>query len=68
MGQIGGLEEALGGEGVVEATFIRRPGDVLPIHGDFRDRAAYVVATGETPSMAAENASRALQRLQLSLE
>ena len=64
----GGLEEALGGAGVVEADFIRKPGDVLPIHGDFRDRAAYVIATGDTATIAAENAARALQRLRLSLE
>ncbi len=63
-----GLEEALDEAGIVEAEFIRKPGDVLSIHGDFRDRAAYVIATGDTASTAAENAARALRRLRLSLE
>lgn len=63
-----GLDETLGEVGVVDAAFIRKPGDVVRIHGDFRDRTAYVIARGDTVSIAAENAARALQRLQVSVE
>jgi biotin carboxylase len=66
--EIDGLERALGEAGVVEAAFIRKPGDVLQIYNDFRDRIAYVIASGKTTSSAAENAAHALQRLQYSLE
>jgi len=59
-----GLDRAERVPGVQDVQSYARPGDWLRVRGDFRDRIAHVVATGETPATSRETVELASRLIQ----
>jgi biotin carboxylase len=67
LAQASGVAQAREAPGVVDAQIYREPGQMVAVHGDFRDRLGHVLAAGPHPKAVAAQAESALRRLQFEI-
>jgi biotin carboxylase len=68
VGTVGGLDRALALPGVTHAVATAVPGDRITLSHSFRDRVAYVIATGATGEAAARRADAAIDAIDVRID
>jgi biotin carboxylase len=67
MVQIDGIDEAFTVPAIVDIQLYKHRGDVVRVHGDFRDRLGHVIAAHPSPQVAITSAEQALKQVKLTL-